>query len=155
MTGEDKQPFEQLAAEDKKRYLEQTGKNVVKDSDKPKRPQTAYFIFLADFRKKMAGKKLPEGQKVPSLAGEKWRTMSDKEKEPYVKEEAKEKAKYEEVMKEYRKKMKDEPKVEKPKPKPKKKPEPVEEEEIDEDDEDEEDEDEEIDEDDEDEEDDE
>lgn len=84
----------------------QTGKNVVKvDSGKPKRNQTAYFIFLADFRKKMAKEPIPEGQKIPTLAGEKWRKMTDKEKEPYLKEEAKEKAKYEEAMKEYRKKV--------------------------------------------------
>lgn len=84
-------------------FSSQTGKNVTKDSDKPKRNPTAYFIFLSDFRKKMANQKLPDGQKIPSLAGEKWRTMSDKDKEPYLKEEAKEKAKYEEAMKEYRK----------------------------------------------------
>jgi len=54
----------------------------------------------------MANQKLPDGQKIPTLAGERWRTMSDKEKEPYLKQEAKEKAKYEEAMKEYRKKVK-------------------------------------------------
>jgi len=120
MNDVDKKPFLEKAGVDKERYQKETGKNVTKDSDKPKRNPTAYFIFLSDFRKKMANEKLPEGQKIPSLAGEKWRSMSDKEKEPYLKEEAKEKAKYEEAMKEYRKK--DGGKVEK-KAKPKKKPE--------------------------------
>ncbi|XP_028518114.1 high mobility group protein B1 isoform X1 [Exaiptasia diaphana] len=128
LSAEDKKPFDELARKDRERYQKETGKNVTKDSDKPKRNPTAYFIFLSEFRKKMANQKLPDGQKIPSLAGEKWRTMTDKEKEPYLKEEAKEKAKYEEAMKEYRKKAKDAPKPEK-KVKPKKKPEPEEEEE--------------------------
>jgi hypothetical protein len=81
---------------------------VKKDSEKPKRAPTAYFIFLADFRKEMAkseNKDEKGGQKIPSLAGEKWRSMGDKEKEPFVKKEAEEKKKYEVAMEEYRKKV--------------------------------------------------
>lgn len=53
----------------------------------------------------MAGEELPAGQKIPALAGEKWRSMSDKEKEPFVKKETEEKKKYEAAMEEYRKKV--------------------------------------------------
>ncbi|KAK3699887.1 hypothetical protein QZH41_016546, partial [Actinostola sp. cb2023] len=104
MTDDDKKQYQAKAAVDKERYQRETGKNVTKDSDKPKRNATAYFIFLSEFRKQMANTKLTEGQKIPSLAGEKWRSMTEKDKEPYLKIEAKEKIKYEEAMKEYKKK---------------------------------------------------
>lgn len=54
-----KKKFEDLAAADKARYdgemAKYTGKSKV-DDGKPKKPQTAYFLFLADFRVKMKGK---------------------------------------------------------------------------------------------------
>ncbi|XP_031549880.1 high mobility group protein B1-like isoform X1 [Actinia tenebrosa] len=140
MTDEDKKPFQKLADLDKSRYHKESGKGDLpaKDSDKPKRAPTAYFIFLAEFRKKMAGVELEDGQKIPALAGEKWRSMTDKDKEPYAKKEAEEKKKYEAAMESYREKIKDAPKPEK-KSKPKKREEPEEEEEDEEDDDDEDD----------------
>lgn len=54
-----KKKFEDLAAADKARYdgemAKYKGKSKV-DDGKPKKPQTAYFLFLADFRVKMKGK---------------------------------------------------------------------------------------------------
>ncbi|XP_031549881.1 high mobility group protein B1-like isoform X2 [Actinia tenebrosa] len=140
MSEKDKAPYELKAKADKERYQQQSGKGDLpaKDSDKPKRAPTAYFIFLAEFRKKMAGVELEDGQKIPALAGEKWRSMTDKDKEPYAKKEAEEKKKYEAAMESYREKIKDAPKPEK-KSKPKKREEPEEEEEDEEDDDDEDD----------------
>lgn len=74
------------------------------ESDKPKRAPTAYFIFLADFRKQMKGKPLEGDQKIPAIAGEKWRNMTDKDKEKYKQLEAAEKEKHEQAMAEWRKK---------------------------------------------------
>lgn len=76
-----------------------------KESDKPKRAPTAYFIFLAEFREQMKGKKLDDNQKIPALAGEKWRTMTDKDKEKYKELESAAKKKHEGAMEEWRKKV--------------------------------------------------
>ena len=51
-----RKPFDELAAKDKKRYENEMaayggkGGKRAKDANKPKRPQSAYFLFLADFR---------------------------------------------------------------------------------------------------------
>jgi len=83
----------------------QSGKLAKVESDKPKRAPTAYFIFLAEFRKEMQGKKTDSDQKIPALAGEKWRTMTDKDKEKYKQLEAVAKKKHEVAMEEWRKKV--------------------------------------------------
>ena len=83
----------------------QSGKLAKKESDKPKRAPTAYFIFLAEFREQMKGKKIDDNQKIPALAGEKWRTMTDKDKEKYKQQEAVAKKKHEAAMEEWRKKV--------------------------------------------------
>lgn len=58
MNDVQKKKFNDLAAKDKARYNEEmqafTGKPM-KDENKPKRPQSAYFLFLADYRIKMKG----------------------------------------------------------------------------------------------------
>ena len=83
----------------------QSGKLAKVESDKPKRAPTAYFIFLAEFRKEMQGKKTDSDQKIPALAGERWRTMTDKDKEKYKQLEAVAKKKHEAAMEEWRKKV--------------------------------------------------
>lgn len=86
-------------------FFTQSGKLAKVESDKPKRAPTAYFIFLAEFRKEMQGKKTDSDQKIPALAGEKWRTMTDKDKEKYKQLEAVAKKKHEAAMEEWRKKV--------------------------------------------------
>lgn len=76
-----------------------------KDPNKPKRPQTAYFFFLADFRKEMANKTLPDGKKIPTLAGERWKIMTPEVKNTYEKMVEKDKIRYEKAMEEYRKEV--------------------------------------------------
>ena len=61
-------------------YSKQDGE--AEQVEKPKRPYTAYFAFLADFRIEMKDK-LKTGQKIPTLAGERWRSMTDDDKEPW------------------------------------------------------------------------
>ena len=74
-----------------------------KDPAKPKRPQTAYFYFLADFREKHKGVQLKEGEKIPSLAGQAWQKMSKKEKDPYLEKVEEDRKRYEREMAAYKK----------------------------------------------------
>lgn len=104
LTPEERAPYDQKAQEDKERYLKECGKFEKKESDKPKRAQTAYFIFLGEFREQMKGKQSEGDQKIPALAGEKWRSMSEKDKEKYKQMEAVAKKKHEAAMEEWRKK---------------------------------------------------
>lgn len=98
-----KKPFEDKAAVDKARYQVEIaaykGKTV--DPNKPKRPPTAYFLFLADFRIRMAGKGV-EHKDLLKMAGEEWRGLSDEEKKPYEKGALEQSKKYEVAMTEYR-----------------------------------------------------
>ena len=48
---------------------------------KPKRPPTAFFKFLADFRSKIVGECPPK--EVASKAGVAWRALSDADKEAW------------------------------------------------------------------------
>ena len=74
-----------------------------KDPAKPKRPQTAYFYFLADFREKSKGLQLKEGEKIPSLAGQAWQKMNKKEREPYLQKVAEDKKRYDKEIEAYKK----------------------------------------------------
>lgn len=104
LTSEKKKPFEAAAADDKKRYEQEMaaykGKTV--DPNKPKRPPTAYFLFLADFRIRMANKGI-EHKELLKMAGEEWRALSNEDKKPYEKRALEESKKYESAMTDYRK----------------------------------------------------
>lgn len=113
MTDEEKAPYNEKYKEDRNRYLkerEALDKKMGKDPNKPKRPQTAYFFFLADFRKEMSGKKTPDGEKIPTLAGKRWGTMTDEEKKKYEEMVEKDKSRYEKQMAEWKKTRPEEPK---------------------------------------------
>lgn len=76
-----------------------------KDPNAPKRPLSAYFIFLNDFRAKTK-KENPDLVKnvkeFGKAAGEEWRSLSDSDKEPYMEKNAELKEEYEEAMKHYK-----------------------------------------------------
>ncbi|KAL3635859.1 hypothetical protein CASFOL_020406 [Castilleja foliolosa] len=76
---------------------------TAKDSNKPKRPPTAFFVFMEDFRKtlKEANPEAKGGAKVAKEGGEAWKSMSDEEKKPYIDKAADLKAEYEKAMEEY------------------------------------------------------
>jgi len=104
LPSKEKEPYEKLAAKDKQRYDAEVAKykgTKVKDANKPKRPQTAYFLFLADFRVKMKGK-IKVHKEVLVAAGEAWKALSETERKPYDLQAEKEKEKYEVKMAEYR-----------------------------------------------------
>ncbi|XP_065668465.1 uncharacterized protein LOC100208772 isoform X1 [Hydra vulgaris] len=120
MKENEKAPYYEKYNIDKARYLkekEALDKKMGKDPNKPKRCQTAYFFFLHDFREQMKGKALLEGEKIPALAGEKWRSMTDDEKKVYNDMVQKDKQRYEKAMEEWKSKNPDQPKKSVPKKK--------------------------------------
>nr|XP_016433216.1 PREDICTED: high mobility group B protein 3-like [Nicotiana tabacum] len=75
-------------------------KSRAEETNKPKRPTIAFFIFMEEFRKQYK-EKHPNNKFVAAVgkaAGEKWKSFSDAEKSPYQ-------AKVEEMMAEYQNKM--------------------------------------------------
>ncbi|XP_040871975.1 HMG1/2-like protein isoform X1 [Glycine max] len=80
---------------------------AAKDPNKPKRPPSAFFVFMEEFRK-VFNKEHPENKAVSAVgkaAGAKWKTMSDAEKAPYVAKSEKRKVEYEKNMRAYNKKQ--------------------------------------------------
>ncbi|KAI4370737.1 hypothetical protein MLD38_019052 [Melastoma candidum] len=65
-------------------------------SNLPKRPPTAFFIFMNDFRKEFKEEN-PNSKDVKEVAkrgGEKWKSMTDEEKKPYMDKAAELKAEH-------------------------------------------------------------
>ncbi|XP_038875553.1 high mobility group B protein 7 [Benincasa hispida] len=71
-----------------------------KDPNAPKRPPTAFFIFMDDFRKsyKEANPDSKGVKEVAKEGGEKWKSMTDEEKKPYQDKAAELKAEYEKAL---------------------------------------------------------
>ncbi|RRT60012.1 hypothetical protein B296_00012542 [Ensete ventricosum] len=79
---------------------------AAKDANKLKRPPSAFFIFMEEFRKTFQ-ENHPENKKVSVVSkacGDKWKSMSESEKAPYVAKAAKRKAEYEKIIASYDKK---------------------------------------------------
>ncbi|KAI4390021.1 hypothetical protein MLD38_002177 [Melastoma candidum] len=78
-----------------------------KDPNKPKRPPSAFFVFMEEFRVQYK-EKHPQNKSVSVVGkagGEKWKSFSDAEKAPYIAKAEKRKADYEKNMKAYNKKQ--------------------------------------------------
>ncbi|XP_023518849.1 high mobility group B protein 1-like [Cucurbita pepo subsp. pepo] len=77
-----------------------------KDPNKPKRPSSAFFVFLEDFRKeyKRENPNVKSVSAVGKAGGQKWKSLSQSERAPYEAKAAKRKAEYEKLMKAYDKK---------------------------------------------------
>ncbi|XP_054163024.1 uncharacterized protein LOC128960890 isoform X2 [Oppia nitens] len=106
MVEEEKKPFLETAARDRDRYKREMAVfKPARDANKPKRPGTAFMLFMGDFRKEMAGKE-PEGgvAALAKLGGERWRGMNEEDKRPYVEKQNEEKIRYEASMEDYRRK---------------------------------------------------
>uniref|UniRef100_A0A7N0USE3 HMG box domain-containing protein n=2 Tax=Kalanchoe fedtschenkoi TaxID=63787 RepID=A0A7N0USE3_KALFE len=74
-----------------------------KDSNKPKRPASAFFVFMEEFRKEFK-EKHPENKAVSVVGkagGEKWKSLTAEEKAPYVAKAEGRKTEYEKAMKIY------------------------------------------------------
>ncbi|CAH9147168.1 unnamed protein product [Cuscuta epithymum] len=71
-----------------------------KDPNAPKRPPTAFFVFMQDFRKTYKEEN-PDNKKSSMVAkegGEKWNSLTDDEKKPYIERAAELKAEYEKLL---------------------------------------------------------
>ncbi|XVF44605.1 hypothetical protein PTKIN_Ptkin02bG0137700 [Pterospermum kingtungense] len=70
------------------------------DPNAPKRPPTAFFLFMDDFRKSYKEAN-PDAKGVTGVAkegGEKWKSMSEEEKKPYIDKAAELKVEYEKAL---------------------------------------------------------
>lgn len=71
-----------------------------KDPNAPKRPLTAFFLFMDDFRKayKEANPDSKGVKMVAKEGGEKWKLMTDEEKKPYTDKAAELKAEFNKTL---------------------------------------------------------
>ncbi|KAK4268618.1 hypothetical protein QN277_025241 [Acacia crassicarpa] len=86
--------------------LSKKARNAKKDPNKPKRPPSAFFVFLEEFRKtfKAENPNVKAVSAVGKAGGAKWKSMTPAEKAPYEDKAAKKKAEYEKLMNAYNKK---------------------------------------------------
>ncbi|KAK6918878.1 High mobility group box domain [Dillenia turbinata] len=74
-----------------------------KASGAPKRPPSAFFVFMEEFRKAYK-ENFPDNKSVAAVGkagGAKWKSMSESGKAPYVSKAQKKKAEYEKAMEEF------------------------------------------------------
>ncbi|KAG6670246.1 HMG1/2-like protein [Carya illinoinensis] len=78
-----------------------------KDPNKPKRPPSAFFVFLEEFRKtyKQEHPNVKAVSAVGKAGGAKWKSLSATEKSPYEAKAAQMKSDYEKLMITYNKKQ--------------------------------------------------
>ncbi|KAG5623177.1 hypothetical protein H5410_008395 [Solanum commersonii] len=91
----------------KKATESKKAKNAAKDPNKPKRPPSAFFVFMEEFRKTYK-EKHPNNKSVAVVGkagGDKWKQLSDEEKAPYQAKAEKRKAEYQKNMDAYNKKL--------------------------------------------------
>ncbi|XP_059661069.1 HMG1/2-like protein [Cornus florida] len=92
----------------KKRKADSTTKKEKaskKNSGAPKRPASAFLVFMEDFRKSFK-ENFPDNKSLPAVGkagGLKWKSMTDSEKAPHIAKAAKKKAEYDKAMEEYKK----------------------------------------------------
>ncbi|UPR04185.1 hypothetical protein HOP50_15g75190 [Chloropicon primus] len=96
-------PYEEKAAaareaylKAKEAYISSGGPQKFKLAKGPPRPPTAYFVFLANFRKDRAasGAEPTSIKDISKLAGQKWRELDPQDKVPYEQKAALAKAEY-------------------------------------------------------------
>lgn len=114
MSNKEKKAFNDMAKRDRIRYEREMKKYVPpasskgkakkkKDPNAPKRPQSAFFLFCADFRADL--KKRNPSWSVGEIAkelGRQWTNAKPAFKKKYTDKGEKEKAKYNKVMDRYR-----------------------------------------------------
>ncbi|CAD8059114.1 unnamed protein product [Paramecium sonneborni] len=81
-------------------------KKKERDPNAPKRPLTAFFLFNQKYREKVLERN-PEVKliQISQMAGQKWNSMSEEEKQPYIDQYNEAKNKYEEEIKDYNEKQ--------------------------------------------------
>ncbi|KAG5530012.1 hypothetical protein RHGRI_030395 [Rhododendron griersonianum] len=80
---------------------------ATKDPNKPKRPASAFFVFMEEFRKTFK-EKHPNNKSVAAVGkagGDKWKSLSTAEKAPFVAKAEKRKTEYNKNIEAYNKKL--------------------------------------------------
>merc|ERR1719323_2667208 len=76
-----------------------------RNADKPKRPQTAFWLWLAENRAALANEAGTAAcPAVAKLGSERWKNLDAKLKAPFEKQAAAKKAEYDKALKEYKEK---------------------------------------------------
>merc|ERR1719189_2121036 len=74
-----------------------------RDADKPKKPQTAYWLWLAENRAALAKEAGTAAcPAVAKLGGERWKNLDAKLKAPFETQAAEKKSEYDRALKEYK-----------------------------------------------------
>ncbi|KAL6126738.1 hypothetical protein ACLB2K_074783 [Fragaria x ananassa] len=89
--------------------LAKNSKSAKKDPNKPKKPASAFFVFLEEFRitYKQEHPNVKAVSAVGKAGGAKWKSMSAAEKAPYEAKAGKRKTEYEKLMNAYNNKQED------------------------------------------------
>ncbi|KAL8167519.1 hypothetical protein V2J09_009018 [Rumex salicifolius] len=77
-----------------------------KESGAPKRPVSAFLIFMQEFRKSFK-ENFPDNKCIATVGkagGEKWKSLSEKDKAPYVEKAKLKKVDYEKALEEFKQK---------------------------------------------------
>ncbi|KAJ8772724.1 hypothetical protein K2173_027901 [Erythroxylum novogranatense] len=85
---------------------------AAKDPNKPKRPASAFFVFMSSENSTKGHPKNKSVAAVGKAGGDKWKSMSEADKAPYVSKAEKRKVEYEKKMKAYNKGQAEGPKDE-------------------------------------------
>ncbi|XP_060676044.1 high mobility group B protein 1 isoform X2 [Ziziphus jujuba] len=96
-----------IKADNSRKKLTKKVKLGKKDANKPKRPPSAFFVFLEEFRTiyKQEHPNVKAVSAVGKAGGEKWKSLSSAEKAPYEAKAAKRKSEYEKLIAAYNKKQ--------------------------------------------------
>jgi len=95
--------IEKISSNVEEKASKRKGKKV-KDPNAPKRALTAYFMFMADERKKVKEANPDFGvAQIAKELGSRWNNLEESQKHKYNEQSAKDKARYEAEMKEYSK----------------------------------------------------
>ncbi|XP_072049191.1 uncharacterized protein [Amphiura filiformis] len=103
MNDSERKPYVAQAVIDRERYESEISVfKKERDPEKPKKPPTAFFFFLTDFRAQMAGQKIETGRRLTEICGEQWNKLTEAQKSPYMNVYAAEVKKYQDAMEEYK-----------------------------------------------------
>lgn len=117
LTDEQRKPYEERAAEDKKRYERERAefpddgedegpskKRKKKDPDAPKKNLNAWMFFIQEVRPQIVEQLGEEGRRVAQVTkavGERWSKMTAEEKQPYEDMAIADKKRYQQEMEQY------------------------------------------------------
>ncbi|XP_057422271.1 high mobility group B protein 14 [Lotus japonicus] len=101
-----KRSAQQTKSTKKPKAKQKTSKQRI-DANKPKKPPTAFFYFLEDFRKEfqVQNPDVKTMRDIGKSCGEKWKTMTYEEKVQYYDIATEKRAEFDRAMTEYNKKM--------------------------------------------------